>query len=144
SFGLMPEGMAIKPAEKRELVAALQRYQEEHETLPAVGDLESTGKLSWRVALLPFIGEEELYAAFKLNEAWDSPDNMALLHRMPAIFGDDLEGKTRLHVIVGQGTPFQEDKSVAITEVTDGLESTIMFVEVGTRSAEPWTKPGGL
>ncbi|HCO22471.1 MAG TPA: hypothetical protein DIT97_05185, partial [Gimesia maris] len=29
--------------------------------------------LSWRVHILPFMGEEDLFQQFKLNEPWDSP-----------------------------------------------------------------------
>ena len=32
-------------------------------------------RLSWRVALLPYVGEGKLYAEFKLDEPWDSAHN---------------------------------------------------------------------
>ena len=40
--------------------------------------------LSWRVHLLPFLEENELYEQFKLDEPWDSPHNIKLLDQMPA------------------------------------------------------------
>src|SRR5262245_20576013 len=44
------------------------------ETLPAAAIYSKDGKplLSWRVAILPFIGEDKLYKEFKLDEPWDS------------------------------------------------------------------------
>ena len=47
-----------------------------------------TGKalLSWRVALLPFLEENELYKQFHLDEAWDSDHNKKLLAKMPRVF----------------------------------------------------------
>ncbi len=42
--------------------------------------------LSWRVHLLPFMGYGDLYKQFKLNEAWNSPTNFALLNQMPDAF----------------------------------------------------------
>ena len=35
--------------------------------------------LSWRVHLLPYLEENELYKQFKLDEAWDSETNMKLV-----------------------------------------------------------------
>ena len=42
--------------------------------------------LSWRVALLPFLGEKGLYEQFHLDEPWDSPHNKLLLDQMPNVY----------------------------------------------------------
>jgi hypothetical protein len=42
--------------------------------------------LSWRVAVLPQLGEEDVYRQFKLDEPWDGPHNRALLSRMPKVY----------------------------------------------------------
>src|SRR5262245_24320060 len=42
--------------------------------------------LSWRVHLLPYLGEKGLYSEFKLDEPWDSANNIRLLNRMPAVY----------------------------------------------------------
>ncbi|AMV36242.1 sigma-70 family RNA polymerase sigma factor [Planctomyces sp. SH-PL62] len=42
--------------------------------------------LSWRVAILPFLGEEALYREFHLDEPWDGPHNRSLIARMPAVY----------------------------------------------------------
>ncbi|MGL4419542.1 MAG: sigma-70 family RNA polymerase sigma factor, partial [Gemmataceae bacterium] len=39
--------------------------------------------LSWRVAILPFIEQDNLYREFKLDEPWDSAHNLPLLKKMP-------------------------------------------------------------
>ncbi len=52
----------------------------------AVFAADGTPLLSWRVLLLPFLGEEKLFAEFRLNEPWDSPHNRALLPRRPEVF----------------------------------------------------------
>ena len=58
--------------------------------LPGRGDRGPNGTplLSWRVAILPYLGESEkaLYGQFKLSEPWDSPHNKALLAKMPRVY----------------------------------------------------------
>src|SRR3954451_19781343 len=56
----------------------LHRYHDAHgKKFPASAIRDRNGRplLSWRVALLPMLGESELYGRFKLDEPWDSPAN---------------------------------------------------------------------
>ena len=41
---------------------------------------------SWRVALLPYLEEQDLYEQYNLNEPWDSPNNRRLLMQSPEYF----------------------------------------------------------
>ena len=53
--------------------------------------------LSWRVALLPYLGEKSLYYKFHLDEPWNSPHNKVLLDQMPDVYAPVLrkdEAKT--------------------------------------------------
>ncbi len=107
---------------------------------------DSKGNLSWRVHLLPFVGEQALYEEFHLNEPWDSEHNKSLISRMPACYQvDGVEsGQTSVHVLLGEGTPFGGDEPPGMASITDGTSNTMMFVSAGTDTAEVWTKPGGL
>lgn len=110
--------------------------------------------LSWRVALLPYLGYRELFDRFHLDEPWDSPRNLALLGRMPAVYAcpsepDTSLGMTTYQVVVGpegsmQGAKplFERTRGVDVREVTDGTSNTLMVVE--TPHAVPWTKPEDL
>ncbi len=53
---------------------------------PAITDKDGKPLLSWRVAILPYIEEAELYNKFKLDEPWDSPHNKALIKEMPSTY----------------------------------------------------------
>jgi hypothetical protein len=106
--------------------------------------------LSWRVLLLPFLGEEDLYQAFRLDEPWDSPHNVHLLRRMPLVYAPP-RGKagqvppyhTICHVFVGEGTPFEDGKVLSLTkDFPDGTSFTFLVVEAG--EPVPWTKPDDL
>src|SRR5262249_39005449 len=74
----------------RQLGLAIRQYHEQHGNLPPAAISDPGGKplLSWRVAILPYLGKDgaELYKKFRLTEAWDSPHNKKLLEKMPGIF----------------------------------------------------------
>ena len=64
---------------------------EHHDTLSscpkaAISDKDGRPGLSWRVAILPYLGQKSLYEKFKLDEPWDSPHNKPLLAEMPEVF----------------------------------------------------------
>jgi hypothetical protein len=113
---------------------------------PGLGDRAQP--YSWRVALLPILGEKELYSQYRRDEPWDSPANKALLTRMPRVFalpGDAraADGFTHYQVLVGPGTAFERtDSRVKSRDFPRGREQTILVVEA--TEPVPWTKPEDL
>jgi Protein of unknown function (DUF1559) len=72
---------------------AMHNYQTKHGRLPpaAVYSEDGTPLLSWRVLLLPHLQHGELFQKFNLDEPWDSPQNLALLAKMPDEYSDDFQ-----------------------------------------------------
>jgi hypothetical protein len=115
--------------------------------LPPAASYDRSGKplLSWRVLLLPFLGEAELYKQFKLDEPWDSPHNKKLLDKMPVVYlapGQKPSGHTHYQVFTGKGTLFDGKKTIEIGRIPDGTSNTIFAAEAAR--AVPWTKPEDL
>jgi prepilin-type processing-associated H-X9-DG protein len=102
-----------------------------------------TGNLSWRVALLPYIEQDNLYRQFKLDEPWDSEHNKKLIPLMPKTYMTPLmpaePGKTYYKVFVGGGAIFGRPNRFTIATVPDGTSNTIMVAEGGDPVI--WTKP---
>jgi hypothetical protein len=114
---------------------------------PGAGGEGGKALLSWRVALLPFLGEQELYKQFKLDEPWDGPHNKKLLARMPRVYAPPgvktrEPGTTFYQVFVGPHAGFEKHQALGIATFTDGTSNTILIVEAGC--AVPWTKPEDL
>jgi hypothetical protein len=105
--------------------------------------------VSWRVLLLPFIEQGNLYRKYRFDEPWDGPNNSLLLKEMPKTYrhpsANSPEGYTHYRVFASR--PGLEPAAVFI----DGLptpkwsgtrgnrSSTILIVEA--EEAVPWTKP---
>ncbi|MGE3803704.1 MAG: DUF1559 domain-containing protein [Gemmataceae bacterium] len=129
--------------------------------LPPSAICDKNGKplLSWRVLLLPYLEQEELYKQFKLDESWDSPHNKKLLEKMPAVYAlpgvkSNEPGLTHYRFFTGPGTLFpgkvgEVKPAIAPSgkalvspftlEMRDGTSNTISIVP--SIQAVPWTRP---
>ncbi len=126
---------------------ALKQYHDINNHYPPAAIVDKEGKplLSWRVAILPHLGQQALFDEFKKDEPWDSPHNKALIGRMPAAFvrPDALapEGETYYRGLSGPGAFFDpgEKEGVSLATIMDGTSNTLAIVEA--RESVPWTRP---
>jgi Protein of unknown function (DUF1559) len=136
----------------KQVAVAMHSFQDTHNSLPPHASYDKNGKplLSWRVHLLPFLEEDNLYQQFHLNEPWDSAHNRTLIPRMPEVYGPPPnsgvpEGKTTLMVPVGDDTVFPDRKGgTQFQDIVRGTSNTILIVEVTAPHAVIWTKPDDL
>jgi hypothetical protein len=97
--------------------------------------------LSWRVGLLPYMEQNDLYKQFKLDEPWDSETNKKLIEKMPKIYAPigkaGKPGYTHLQMVIGPSA--MRPGLYTMGTVPDGTSNTIAVLE----AAEPviWTKP---
>jgi hypothetical protein len=113
--------------------------------------LDKDGKplLSWRVAILPYIEQLELYRQFKLDQPWDSEHNKKLIARMPRIYrspkqSPDLNDRTTYLAPLGKGLMWDDPKGQRFVAITDGTSNTIMLVETDDDHAVVWSKPDDM
>ena len=130
------------------IALAMHSYAQKEKTFPPAYKADASGKalLSWRVLILPYLGEDALFKEFNLDEPWDSAHNKPLIAKMPAMFGSPKsavakDGKTTYLTVRGEKTMFPGAKGIGPAEITDGLSNTVMTVEVPDASAVEWTKP---
>lgn len=88
------------------LTSAVWDYHDAQGSLP-YSSHENRGLLSWRVSLLPYLGQQELYDQIDKSVAWDHPNNVPFHEQMPDVFRDpasESRSQTSYRVISGNGT----------------------------------------
>lgn len=109
-------------------------------------DKKGMALLSWRVQILPFIEQDELYKQFKLDEPWDSDHNKKLIDKIPKIYapvrGKADSGMTFYLSFTGKNSVIKPGQKSTLATIPDGTSNTLMVAE----AAKPviWTKPDDL
>jgi len=154
-WGLLPYVQSAREAGRRSqcannmrnLALALHMYHDQHGHFPPPYVADSTGKPmhSWRVLILPYIEQGQLYAAYNFNEPWDGPNNRQLAATAPWIFRcpNDASppGMTNYFYVVGPGRMKEGKARWEIGDFVD--EPTIMLVESNTAQIK-WLEPRDL
>ena len=102
--------------------------------------------MSWRVKILQYIEEQNIYDQFRMDEPWDSEHNLKLVEKMPTIYYSPGSmgpmDRTNYLGVGGEDGVFRADgKATSIAMMRDGTSNTAMVVEVDDKAAVIWTKP---
>lgn len=113
-----------------------------------VNDESELKPFSWRVAILPFIEQQELFEQYRFDEPWDSDANSKLLAKMPSVYRrpdaseDQPVGHANYQGIANGASALGIDDGVKFKDIRDGTSNTLLILE--TKSSVPWTKPQDL
>ena len=132
----------------KQIGIAFHNYHSAYNLFPTdILDKDGKPLLSWRVAILPYIEEDQLYKQFKFDEPWDSDTNKKLVEKMPKLYTPirvkAKAGETFYQTFAGGDAPFGPKKKPQIERTfRDGTSNTGLVFEAG----EPvvWTKPQDL
>lgn len=137
----------------RQLLLGCHNHADRHGHFPPASNYEyvdDTGQTkrskhphSWRIDMLPWIGQEELWKLYRFEEPWDSDANKRLLGLMPEAFRHPMDrqdsSNTSYFAITGPETVFAGEAGAKFIDIRDGLSNTILLVEA--KRSVPWTKP---
>ena len=118
------------------MTLAVANYHDQHGHFPPpyLADGEGRPMHSWRVLILPYIEQDELYKQYDFNEPWNGPKNRLLADRMPkmyALHGEHRPGLTTTNyvAVTGPETVWSPDQPLRFEDVMDRTGSTILVVE---------------
>lgn len=147
----------------KQMMLAMHNYHVDKNQLPTHAIYDKSGKkllLSWRVMILPYLEQNNLYKKFKLDEPWDSEHNKALLDIMPKVYqmpGVNSEQGSTYYQVVTMPAKVPEGKtdqfrtvfslaqgrlSLGQLTVQDGTSNTICILEAN--QLVEWTKPADM
>jgi hypothetical protein len=123
---------------------AVANYESSHGHYPPAYQLGPDGRPwhSWRVHILPFIEQNDLFKEYRFDEPWNGPDNRKLAERMPRLFGfADSAGSTTTNylAVVGAETMWPGAEARKSNEIKDGSSQTILIVENNGLAFTGWS-----
>ncbi len=130
---------------------AFHNYHEKFKKFPGSvnGDRGiSVQPYSWRVAILPYLNEVDLFNQYRFDQPWDSEANLKLVEKMPTVYrspyapADQPVGHTNYQGFATEESALGTEDGHAIHEVLDGTANTLLMIE--SANAVPWTKPEDL
>jgi hypothetical protein len=134
----------------RQIGIALQNYHDTYGFFPPAYVADANGKPmhSWRVLLLPFLEQQNLYAQYRFDEPWDGPNNRLLAIHTPYIYrcpsdANPSESETSYLAVVGPETVWPGEKAISLGDIRDGAGNTLIVVE-SHHSGIHWMEPRDL
>ena len=129
---------------------ALDAYAREHGTYPPAYTVDEKGKPmhSWRVLLLPYLDENQLFSKYDMTKPWDDPINMqAVGRRMPEVYGcpnmNSSRDETSYMVVCGPTLVFDGVTKRRPEDITDKMSETMLVIEVADTDVH-WMEPVDL
>ncbi|MDR1052656.1 MAG: DUF1559 domain-containing protein [Planctomycetaceae bacterium] len=122
----------------RQMGIAILNHLDAMEKFPPAFSVDDNGKPlhSWRVMLLPYLGEEKLYQSIRLNEPWNSEHNKQFHSKMPHAFKcptckiGNTQSDTVYCMVTGKEAFGKTDgKGITFRNINDGASNTVCIVE---------------
>jgi len=139
---------AMSANQLTQLAVAFLLFEQDHGYLPSIKTKLPDAKypVSWRVAILPYLGEDERYRQYDLNQPWHSEHNKKLLQSTPSVYRHPSQkldaGTTNYVTIAGTETATgdgQTGLSMEDVQSGDDPHRTVLLAE--STAEIPWTSP---
>ena len=144
------QGPNICVSNHQRIASAMLKYEATNGHLPPAYTVDENGRLlhSWRVLILPFLEEMEIYDQIDLTKPWNDPANLAVTQgKMPDVYrcpSDEQVARkdyTNYVVVVDANSAFPPGgKEIQLQDIRYGLSGTLGVVETagpGVFWAEP-------
>lgn len=107
--------------EVRQTALAMHNFESAYGRLPFKPGPSQSDELSWRVRVLPFLDQNNLFQQFDLSQPWDSEANRPFSETRLPVFG--IVGETNQ-----TGLRWVQSDIERLADLTDGTSNTIAFI----------------
>ncbi|HMP18148.1 MAG TPA: DUF1559 domain-containing protein, partial [Gemmatales bacterium] len=136
----------LSASNMRQLMIAMHNYHNDYNRMPPPVLMKNDQPLhSWRVLVLPYVEEDNLFKQIKLDEPWNSPHNLKIFEStpMPKIFRhptirEESHKKTYYKVFTSMpgkkpAAGFTLGSNITLGQLTvqDGTSNTLAMIESG-------------
>jgi len=131
----------------KQIGLALYNYMDRYQAFPPAYTVDASGKPlhSWRTLIAIELGSNNLYDKIDLTKPWDHPANAEAYASMPHPFqcpaSVGAPNHTQYLAIVAPSGFIQPTKPHPLSEITDGLQNTMIVIEVPGDQAVHWMSP---
>lgn len=144
------QSMALRNLQQ--IAAAINAYAADHGVYPPQRTTDSRGRPlhSWRVLILPYLEETDLYSQIDLTVPWDHPKHADLLFQIPRVYQHPTatsanEFQAGFYLVTGPGTLFPEQGPFSPRDLTDDPAQTLLVVDAAPPVAsQSWLEPVDL
>jgi hypothetical protein len=113
---------------------------------PYIAADDGTPMHSWRVLVLPFIEESDIYGQYRFDEPWNGSHNIRLVDKMASVFSSTSKrangGNTSYFAVIGPETMWAPGRIVTDRDIPNGM-SRIALVEIDGPNIS-WMEPRDL
>lgn len=114
------------------LAQAILNYETDHGSFPPPFSKDESGEIlhSWRVLILPYLGQQTLYDSIRLGEPWDSEYNQRFWEQVPDVYRcpscqkatemgviDCSPQAANYYAIIGENTIWSKDEKIRLKDV---------------------------
>lgn len=117
------------------IAAALNSYAADYGTYPPATLRDTAGRPlhSWRVLILPYLGEQETFDQFDLSKPWDHETNLQASYMMPSVYAhpndaNSMGGQSGYYLMTGPGTLFPATGPLSPDKMDDKSSQTILVI----------------
>ncbi|WP_373650628.1 DUF1559 domain-containing protein [Schlesneria sp. DSM 10557] len=127
---------------------ALHNYHDKYNSFPPAYTVDKDGNPlhSWRTLLLPYLDRQALYDKIDLSKPWNDPVNAeayktaAGCYVCPSATVEKATSATYL-ALVAPDSVMRPVQSRSFKDVTDGIATTLIVIEVSSDQAVHWMSP---
>lgn len=137
----------------KSIALAIYNYEHDHGHFPPPFIPDEKGKPmhSWRVLLLPYLEEDNMFKQYRMDEPWNGPNNRKLATKSPrcyqSILANNLhegnKGETNFLAVTGSGTFWEFSGKLTVKQLGDRAPKVVTFV-INDGMGINWMEPSDL